>query len=403
MTENYTAAERFRGITAPRQTWRGMSNSARYIAYARISLQIIGISMLFMLSLPLLSLSPEVDLPTPMLVLFIALGMFSMVLTLLVFELHPDLNSRERRSLTPIFRFGLVFNAGAWLLGVGLVLLPVSDEVRALAALSSVWVVFTLSLAYLPWLRYRWLSCVAVSLLTLGLVQRVSGTGVATYFWMLGPLFLLGTVLLTIWTINLFNEVESARHAEAALKVTEERLRFSQELHDTLGQHLAAMSLKAELALALARRGDERLEGELQQLQRLARTSMSEMHEVVQGYRTINLATEVAGAQSLLADSGIEIDIDGDALDVGERDRELAAWFVREATTNVLRHSHASRVQLELGPGAVRMRNDGATGEIQPLSGLRALDKRAGNSGSQLLVERDGRTFTARLILGGAQ
>lgn len=158
------------------------------------------------------------------------------------------------------------------------------------------------------------------------------------------------------------------------------------------------MSLKSEVALALAKRGDERLEGELRELQQLTRTSMSQMREVVQGYRTINLATEVEGAKSLLNDARITLNVHGDALDVAPAQRELAAWLVREATTNVLRHSDATTVDLHLLAGEVRMSNDGVTGTVGKLSGLSALRQRAGASHSTLLVDRTDEHFTVRLI-----
>ncbi len=394
-------AERVRALTSPRETWRNMSGGARYIAYARISLQFITAGVLLVLGLPLLSTPMAEELPAWGMVLVGVIALVSLVLTLIVFELHPDLNSQGRRDVVPFFRAGLILNLLAWLLSLVVVLLPAPDGYRVLGALASVWLLFTLALAYFPWLRHHWVGIICLSLLTVVVIHQVVGAGAATFLWGISAVGLLATVLVTVWTIELFREVEAARRTEAALRVTEERLRFAQELHDTLGQHLAVMSLKAELALALARRGDERLEDELQQLQRLAKTSMSEMREVVAGYRSINLATEVAGSKSLLADSGIALHVDGDALDVEKPDRELAAWFVREATTNVLKHSDATAVRLTLNAGRVSMSNDGVHHDIRSLSGLRALRGRAEDVGARLIVEKDGATFTASLILGG--
>ncbi|MDN6510459.1 MAG: histidine kinase, partial [Corynebacterium sp.] len=186
--------------------------------------------------------------------------------------------------------------------------------------------------------------------------------------------------------------------------VSEERLRFSQELHDTLGQRLAAMSLKAELARALVARGDERADGELAQLQELARTSVTEMHEVVDGYRAVNLSTEVDGARQLLHSAGVHLDVDGDPTTLSEPMRELAAWLVREGTTNVVRHSSATRVRLDFTPGsaeAVTMSNDGVTRGIERLSGLGGSRRRAEPIGAELVAERDGNVFRVTLRLPG--
>lgn len=375
-----------------------MSGGARYIAYARISLQLIGAALLLATLLPLLGDPGVGEWPTAgmLLVLVVSLGLMMIVL-----ELHPALNSRPRRDVTPFLRVGLVFNLLAWGGSLLLVVLDPPDGLGAAGVVSAVWLLFNLSLAYLPWLRWRWLWLAVLGGVTLVLGHRSAIEGMPLVLWILGAATLLGTFRITVWTIELFREIDAARQTEAVLKVTEERLRFAQELHDTLGQHLAVMSLKAELSLALARRGDRRLEGELVELQRLARTSMSEMREVVAGYREINLATEVAGARSLLADSGVTLEVVGDVLEVQKPDRELAAWFVREAATNVLRHSDADRARLVLEPHLVSMGNDGAGQEIRALSGLKALRRRAENTGARLLVERDGGYFTASLILGG--
>jgi len=51
-------------------------------------------------------------------------------------------------------------------------------------------------------------------------------------------------------------ELDRSREAQARLAVAEERLRFSRDLHDTLGRNLSVVALKSELAVRLARRGD---------------------------------------------------------------------------------------------------------------------------------------------------
>src|SRR5699024_7494391 len=167
---------------------------------------------------------------------------------------------------------------------------------------------FALSIAYVPWLRHSWLIIIGLTLVV-GMI--VNMTVPASSWWLVFAPVTVVTVRMTIWTVDVMKEVERSRELEASLRVTEERLRFAQELHDTLGQHLAAMSVKSELALALAKRGDDRLENELRELQKLTRTSMSEMRDVVSGYRTVNLATEIEGAKSLLADAHIHLSVIG--------------------------------------------------------------------------------------------
>lgn len=337
------------------------------------------------------------ELPPWLLLIGIAYAGLLTGLAVAVCELHPDLNTRPRAAVEPVFWAGLVLSTVGLLIGLGLQVSVFVEPVQFYGVALGMLSLLVLCLAYFPWLPYRWWVSLAAGVGCGVVFTTVVGAGF--FFWLLPPFF-TATVVLSLWTVSLMKEVERSRELETSLRVTEERLRFAQELHDTLGQHLAAMSVKAELSLALARRGDDRLEEELQQLQKLTRTSMSDMREVVQGYRAINLATEVEGARSLLADAGLELTVRGDVHGVDKSDRELAAWFVREAATNVLRHSDARHVTLQLEATAVSMRNDGAHGGIGRLSGLDALRRRAEKHGARLHVEREEQIFTACLTLG---
>lgn len=387
-----------RGLTTPRQTWRRLGGAAKFVLYTRLSIQSMPLLMVFWLLL-ILGAAADDAAPGWLAVLAVIGGVVLSGLALVNLELQPDLNTRPRRPVRPVFLAGV----GASVLGLtGCLLLQlpsVPEAPQNFGAMLGSIIVLLFCLAYLPWLRYRWLICAGLTVAT-GFAF-LSSIGTLVFLPLAGVIF-LGTVALSLWTVKLMKEVEQSRELEGELRVAEERLRFAQELHDTLGQHLAAISLKSELALALARRDDDRLEGELEQLQQLSRISLSEMREVVQGYRAVNLATEVTGARSLLRDAEVELRVTGDALDVAAGDRELAAWFVREATTNVLRHSDASLVHLELSAAQVSMSNDGAPEQLGRLSGLAALRRRAAEHGASLLVNKDGDAFTAAIIPAAA-
>ena len=60
------------------------------------------------------------------------------------------------------------------------------------------------------------------------------------------------TGLVLVWLIGLVWAAEAGREAEADLVVAQERLRVSRELHDVLGHRLGIIALKAELAGDLA-------------------------------------------------------------------------------------------------------------------------------------------------------
>lgn len=240
------------------------------------------------------------------------------------------------------------------------------------------------------------------SLLYMALPSLGAPSGVPPLFSLM---FIAPMVFAVAWytstqTQGVIQKAFKDRDIQAQLDVAGERLRLAQELHDTLGQHLAAMSVKAELARALVDKNDPRADDVLAELHRMTKVSTDEMRSVVSGYREINLATEIAGMEQLFDDASIAVDINGDAFDVPEPRRTLAAWFMREATTNVLKHSHAKNVTLNLGEREVSMTNDGVTGDPGELHGLASLDDRARAAGSAVTVTRDGNRFTARLEMG---
>lgn len=198
----------------------------------------------------------------------------------------------------------------------------------------------------------------------------------------------------TAWIAAVVWELDAAREAQARLAVAEERLRFSRDLHDVLGRNLTTIALKSELAVQLARRGRTEAADQMVEVQRIARESQREVREVVRGYRTADLAAEVAGARSVLRAAGVECDID---LGPGSAALPLTAqsvlgWVVREATTNVLRHSEAGRctVTLRLDGGQARLtvENDGVTGPAadrdHPGTGLLGLRERLAAHGGGL-------------------
>ncbi|MEJ4101542.1 histidine kinase [Corynebacterium mastitidis] len=220
-------------------------------------------------------------------------------------------------------------------------------------------------------------------------------------FPLLIPPFFVFSTLSSAWAIRLLTEAERAAELQRHLILAEERLRFAQEMHDTLGQRLAAINIKAELALALARRDDDRFRSELSDLRGLAAASVSEMHDVVRGYRDIDVATEIEEARRLLRAGGIALSVEGHPGDLPEEHRELAAWLVRETTTNVLRHSEATVALLRISDTCLTISNNNpGTHRGSPRAGgLDALRRRAAHQGALLLVEPTDKEFHVKLLM----
>ncbi|WP_346621936.1 sensor histidine kinase [Blastococcus montanus] len=195
----------------------------------------------------------------------------------------------------------------------------------------------------------------------------------------------------SVWVLDVVREMARSREAQLQLAVAEERLRFARDLHDVMGRDLSTIAVKSQLAGELVRRDQPGAAEELADIARIAEGSLREVREVVRGYRSADLAGELAGARSVLRAAGVACTVVGEdagaALPV--QVHTALGWVVREAVTNVLRHSHAAEcaISLSVTPEEVRLSvvNDGA-GEADPGwgTGLTGLAERLAGLGGRL-------------------
>lgn len=230
--------------------------------------------------------------------------------------------------------------------------------------------------------------------------------------WIPGAIFaaaFVATARLSMWLYGIVVDLDEARHAQSELAVMEERLRFSRDVHDVLGRRLSTIAVQAELAATLAQRGDERAPERMLEVRAVAHQALREARELARGYRAIDFGQELEGARSLLRSAGIEVELAVD--DVPRAWEEPAGWVVREAVTNILRHSAASTVRVAFVGERLRIANDGVrdTGASVPLDaadgiGLRSLRERLEPLGATLTAgpTDEGRGWTVEAVLPGA-
>lgn len=184
-------------------------------------------------------------------------------------------------------------------------------------------------------------------------------------------------------------------HAEVErLATVAERERIARDLHDLLGHTLSTITLKSELAARLATRQPERAEGEMRDVERISREALQEVREAVQGYRVRGLAGELARAKLALEGAGIQFGYDADEIALAAEQEAVAALVLREAVTNVLRHSGAGRCTVTLrdrGDGVeLAVRDDGRGGPLHEGNGLAGVRERLRGLGGSLRLEHDG-------------
>ncbi|MHC3474060.1 sensor histidine kinase [Streptomyces sp. 7R007] len=232
-----------------------------------------------------------------------------------------------------------------------------------------------------------------------------------------------GTFLSTVVTAAILSLSEAVRELRAAREelarsaVEQERLRFSRDLHDLLGHTLSVIVVKSEAARRLAPRDPDAALGQITDIESVGRQALTEIREAVTGYREGSLGTELDRARSALTAAGIEPAVRRSGPPLAPRTEALLGWVVREAVTNAVRHSGATRCEIavEGGPERVRLTvadNGTGTGAGPELpgvggTGLIGLTERLAAAGGSLRAApapRGGFTVTAELPVepGGA-
>ncbi|MEU0567665.1 histidine kinase [Nonomuraea sp. NPDC005983] len=243
-------------------------------------------------------------------------------------------------------------------------------------------------------LAFRWtvawplvaavMTSVAVSSVLLGLPLPVTAN--YTVSTLVTGLVVYGLLKLA----QLVKELQEARQALARSAVVEERLRAARDLHDLLGHSLAAILLKCELARRL---DPVRARAELEDVLTMAQKAEADLRVVSGGQQALSLAAEAGSARSVLAAAGIRVELDLAHDELSAEVENVLATVLREAVTNVLRHSSARQcaITTAAGEGTVRLavRNDG----------VRSAGGRPGSSGIGNLTTRlaalDGRLGTS--------
>ena len=237
-----------------------------------------------------------------------------------------------------------------------------------------------------PGPRHRWRGrrvVVAVGLLVAG-VQPVEAL-------VLGAL--LGVVLtgiaqsfrFSVWVLDVVREMERTRGVQLQLAVAEERLRFARDLHDVMGRNLSAIAVKSQLAGELVRRADRRRPTRWPTSAASPRSRCARSARSSAGTAAPTSPASSPGPARCCAPPASPAPCSGE--DAGAALPAAAqtalGWVVREAVTNVLRHSRATSCTIDLrvraGKAELRVVNDGVPtpGARGPRLGQRADRARA--------------------------
>jgi len=204
-----------------------------------------------------------------------------------------------------------------------------------------------------------------------------------------------GCLLAATRVVQVATELSASRAELAEVASRAERRRAGRDLHDTLGQRLSAVSIKGDLAQALWPTQPEAAAREISEVAAIATQAVCELDDVARDEHEVTFGEESARAVALLHSAGVAAELHDERPPLPQDVDRLLGWAMREATTNLLRHSAAATCRIEVGPGGpgvlLEFVNDGAGRPSGRLGGLAGLAERARALDGVVVAGRVGR------------
>jgi two-component system, NarL family, sensor histidine kinase DesK len=267
--------------------------------------------------------------------------------------------------LSLIFAFLVVYRQSYWVRGI-LFVLCIALEILIIAALS---ILLGPSMLYmdfypavliglLPSIKQTIWGIAGLAAVFLGIVCWKIGFQSLFHQDWIGLIPALASIIFSPFAVRasrrrreLSEQLKQANQQIERLVKIEERQRIARDLHDTLGHTLSMITLKSELAEKLLNRDLERATREIRDIQHASRTALAQVRELVTDMRTIDFQEELESAKQILAAANIGLQVKGDLnlpVITSSLCSTILAMCLREAVTNIVRHSHATRCIIQL-------------------------------------------------------
>lgn len=205
-----------------------------------------------------------------------------------------------------------------------------------------------------------------------------------------GIALFIGAPLLGLLGFSYLIELgERADVARASLALSEEREEIARDVHDVLGHSLTVITLKAELAQRLLEIDPARAGAEMEAIAQLSRASLAEVRSTVTRLRVPDFSGEIEGAGRALQTAGIRAELPEaqSALAVAGVNAKLFSWVLREAVTNMVRHSEANAARVRLSATGLDILDNGVGAGDARGNGLTGMAQRVAASGGSVVIE----------------
>ena len=204
---------------------------------------------------------------------------------------------------------------------------------------------------------------------------------------------------------------ERDQHHIQQLATIAERERISRDLHDLLGHSLSSIALKAELAEKLISSGKhEPAAIEIAAVADLTRSTLVKVRESVSGMKQKGLSAELKTLCQELQSAGFHTECEDRVSGHSSLNAEIESAIIlllKEACTNVLRHSRGNRARLELkavhDAFLIAVWDNGEVSMIEAGNGIRGIEERCRSMGGQLTFQNDDGGTLLLMTLSGIQ
>lgn len=235
------------------------------------------------------------------------------------------------------------------------------------------------------------------------------GIGLSLQLKLAGAVFIVIIALINVYYCELARKniaLKLSQEEVRQLAAMAERERIARDLHDLLGHTLSVITLKSELAAKLIERGEARAVHEIREIEKISREALKQVREAVTGYRAQGLAGELANARLAFETAQIAFAYDPPPAPLPSDREAVLAMILREAVTNVLRHSGADRCDIRFRSAQggrmleTLISDNGRGGKMSGGSGIEGMRRRLAAIGGDLkIIAEKGIRLRVRLPL----
>ena len=202
----------------------------------------------------------------------------------------------------------------------------------------------------------------------------------------------LGSPMIGIMAFSyLIQMSKNADKTQAKLEMVSERERIAHDVHDVLGHSLTVITLKADLARKLLHADPDRADAELEAIAQLSRSSLAEVRSTVTRLRIPDFSGEIQASERALQTASITAKLpDAErALSAVGVNSSLFSWVLREAVTNIVRHSQAGFSEVRVSNTGLEILDNGVgiPAEYTAGSGIKGMKNRVESAGGTLIIE----------------